>query len=172
MSDTRDQRIPGIAVILVMVSLVALAAWAIVANASGGPSYAVLGGNPPTATAPEDMAEVLTRRPDSGRVDDRHQLLEPINQEPAEQGLVPILKVGELDILAERMLGVLQRFDLAGQLLIDADQPGWEQAFEAKLGPFARRKRRALVDQRIAQHIAAALNYLRSDGVVWVPDET
>ena len=132
----------------------------------------VLWGNPTPTTAPEDVAEVAAGQTDRRRVDDRHQLVETINQEPVEQGLVPILKVGELDVLAERMLGVLERLDLARQLLFDVDQPGWEQTFEAQLSPFARRECRAFVDQRIAEHIAAALDHVRGDGVVGIPYET
>ena len=61
----------------------------------------VIGRDPDAARTPEDVAELLARETDRRRVDDRQELLEVLDEEPVEQGLVAVLECGQADIPLE-----------------------------------------------------------------------
>ena len=82
-------------------------------------SRRVLGGDPCAARAAPDLTPALARLADGWRVDDRQELLNVLNKEAIEEGLVAILQRGEADVALEWVLLPPNLDQLDGDLLLE-----------------------------------------------------
>ncbi len=104
---------------------------------------------------PEDVPELLARLPHRRRVDDRHHLLEVVEQDPVEQGLVAVLQAREDDVLAEVGVLAVEIVEHAQLLLpLRADARRQEPAQRQGVA-FGQRERRALVQMRVTDQVHA-----------------
>ena len=121
----------------------------------------VVGRDPQAAGAAEDVAELLARAAHRGRVDDGEELLEMVDEEPVEEGLVPVLQGGEADVALE---GVALARDVAvgaPRLLLERAHGVGQQALEPERAPLLARERGALVVHGVAQELGAPVGYLQ-----------
>ncbi len=93
------------------------------------------------------MAELLAREADRRRVDDRQELLEIVDEQPVEQGLVAVLERREADVALEVVGLAPDVLQLEGDLLVDRRHARRQQAVEAEGIPLAGGEGRALVEQ-------------------------
>ena len=124
----------------------------------------VVRGDPDAARPAVEVAELLACPAHGGRVDDRQQLFEVVQQDPVEQGLVPVLEGRQADVLLEVVLLVADMLKLQGNLLLDLHHSGRQQAAEAERVPFVVRERRVLVEDRVGQQCHAPQRDRRRTG--------
>ena len=111
----------------------------------------VVGRDPDAARTPEDVAELLAREADRRRVDDRQELLEVVDEEAVEQGLVAVVECGQTDIALEVIALAPDMLQFPGDLLVERRHARWQQAVEAKGVTLAGREGRALVEERLRE---------------------
>ncbi len=88
-----------------------------------------VGGRDPDAPRPaEDVAELLAGPPDGRGVDDRQELLEVLDEEPVEQGLVAVMEGGQADVLLQVVGLAPDVLELERDLLLDRRDVGRQQA--------------------------------------------
>src|SRR6516162_5501598 len=80
-----------------------------------------------------------------GRIDDRHQVLNVIEQDPIEQSLIPILKSNHEDISLQIVGLRAETFQSSSDLFFLRTDPGGKQAAKSQRVPFPVRKRNSLV---------------------------
>ena len=121
-----------------------------------GDRVAHVEGDEEAARAPVDVAELLARLGDDGRVDDRHHLLDVREEEAVEEDLVRVLQGAELDVPAERRR--LLEIGLVGadELVVDRLDLVREEAVEPELRALLRREGRALVPRGGLQELHPA----------------
>ncbi len=124
-------------------------------------------GNEEAARAPVDVAELLARLGDDGRVDDRQHLLDVGEEEAVEEDLVRVLERAQLDVPPEgRPLGEIGLVG-ADELVVDRLDLVRQEAVEAEFGALLRREGRALVpgggleERHSAQPVGAPVRGLR-----------
>ena len=66
-----------------------------------GDAADVVGRDPRPRGAPQDVAELLAGPADGRRVDDRHELLEVLEEHAVEERLVAVLQRGQADVALE-----------------------------------------------------------------------
>src|SRR5581483_5183259 len=120
----------------------------------------VVGGEPQAPRPPRDVAVRLTRLADDRRVDDRHELLEVLDQQAVEQGLVSVLKGGEPDVLLERLALSADLLELDLHLLLDRPDPPGKQTPKLEQVALHLGERRVLVQQRVLEELHAAVRDL------------
>jgi hypothetical protein len=79
-----------------------------------------------------DGAVLETRLADGRRVDQRHHLLDVIDDEPVEKHLVAVLEVGEVDVLLERIGLAADGREAALHLLFEREDPRRQQAAQSR----------------------------------------
>ncbi len=109
----------------------------------------MLRGDPGAPPPLEHVAESLSREPDSRRIDDRQQIVEVILQNPKIEMLVPVMQLGQGDILVERILDRTDTRVYATGLDVLVDRAARQQTLETQFTAFAQIECRALVEQRI-----------------------
>ena len=119
----------------------------------------VVGRDPDAARTPEDVAELLTRETDGRRVDDRQELLEIVDEEAVEQGLVAVVECGEADIPLEVIALAPDVLQFPGDLLVERRHSRWQQTVEAKGVALAGREGRALVEEWLCKKRVTATRH-------------
>ncbi len=119
-----------------------------------------VGRDPDAAHAANDVAEALARRADRRRVDDRHQLLEVLDEHAVEENLVAMQQRREPDVPLERRRGLVERVLDSPGLVVHRDLVRGQQAVQAQSFALLRRECRALVEQWIADQVDAGLRDL------------
>ena len=104
-----------------------------------GDLAAVVGAEEQSARAAVDMAVLLAGQADGGRVDDRGQALEVLDQQPVEEDLVAVQQRNQADVLFQRVALLEDVLQLHGHLLLDGEHRRRQQAFDPEL-PAARRR--------------------------------
>jgi hypothetical protein len=117
---------------------------------------ALLVGDEQPARPTKDVRELLTRLADHGGVDDRHQLVDVLVQQPVEQRLVAVVQGGEIDVPFERCVLALIALIDPIQLLGHGADLRRQQPVQTQRVAFVDRKRRAFVGERIRQQCGAA----------------
>ena len=102
-----------------------------------------------------DGAVFETRLTDGRGVDQRHRLLDVIEDEAVKQHLVAVLESGQVNVFLNVVRFAAERVERALQLLLDRKHPRRQQAAQAERVAFGLRKGRALVQQRIRQDLRA-----------------
>ena len=92
----------------------------------------VVGRDPDAARTPEDVAELLARETDGRRVDDRQELLEVLDEDPVEQGLVAVLERGQADVALEVVGLAPDVLELERDLLLDRRHTRRQQTVQAE----------------------------------------
>ncbi len=92
----------------------------------------VIGRDPDAARTPEDVAELLAGEADRRCVDDRQELLEVLDEEAVEQGLVAVLECGQADVALEVIGLAPDVLEFEGDLLVDRRHARRQQAVEAE----------------------------------------
>ena len=87
----------------------------------------IVGRDPGPAGPPDDVAELLARAPHRRRVDDRHEFLDVVGQQPVEQRRVAVLERGQPDVLLEGVVLDAQVLELEVDLLLDRQHPVGQQ---------------------------------------------
>ena len=116
----------------------------------------VIGGDPDAARTPEDVAELSTGEADRRGVDDREELLEVLDKESIEQGLVAVLECGESDKPLEVICLAPDVLQLEGDLLVDGRHTSRQQAVQAKGVALPWREGCALVEERLRDQVVPA----------------
>src|SRR6185436_2868562 len=134
---------------------------------------AVLGRDPEAACAPEDVAVLLAGVADRGRVDDRQELLDVVEQHPIEEVLVAVLERREADVLLERLALARDIVADAPLLLLHAARCVGQQAFEAERLALLARERASLGVERMVQKLRSATGHFQpraSTGIALPPE--
>ena len=97
---------------------------------------------------PVDVAELLTRLPHDGCVDDGHHLIDVFQQQPVEERLVLVLELAKINVLLQVGRLGTECLVAAGDLVLDGFDLWWQEPQHAQLAPLPERERRALVQQR------------------------
>ena len=84
-----------------------------------GDAVDVVGREPDASHVAHDVAEALARLSDGGRVDDRHQLGQMLDQHPVEEDLVAIQERREPDVALQVGALLVQVLELELHLLLD-----------------------------------------------------
>ncbi len=116
----------------------------------------VVRGDPDAARTPDDVAELLAGKADGRRVDDRQELLEVLDEEPVEQGLVAVLEGGQPDVPLEVVGLAPDVLELQGDLLVDRRHARRQQTVQAEGVALAGREGRALVEERMRHQLVPA----------------
>ncbi len=120
--------------------------------------------DPQAAWSTHDVAEGLTRSTDRGRVDDRHELLEVLEDDPIEQCLVAILQRRQADVALEVVALAADVLELEADLLLDLRRPRREQAAQTEDITFAVVEPRVLVQQGSLEKVGAPERYVLDAG--------
>src|SRR5580704_10314512 len=108
------------------------------------------------ARAPVLVAVSLDGLADRGCVDDGQQLAEVVGQYPVIEHLVAVVQRGQVDVLVEGA-GLLRALPVGTLgLLIQGQDPGWQQAGQSQRGTLGVGERGALVQPGIAEHAITA----------------
>ena len=103
------------------------------------------------------MAELLTSTADGGRVDDRHELLDVLDEQPIEERLVAVLERREPDVLLEVVLPLPpQMLELEGHLLVDRENPRRQEPAQTEPVAFVVVEGEILVEDRVREEVYAA----------------
>ncbi len=108
------------------------------------------------ARTPEDGAVLEAGLAHRRRVDQRDHLLDVVHDEAVEQDLVPVLEVGQVDVLLERVRLAPYRGQTPGRLLLEREHPRRQQAAQSERVALAFGEGGALVEQGIGQERGAA----------------
>ena len=101
-------------------------------------------------------AELLTACADGGRVYDRQQLFQILDQQRVEQSLVGVLQLPKDGVALEIGLVAAQRLQAARYLLVQRRDIGREQAVKVELLALGLGERCTLVELRIGQQLVSA----------------
>ena len=93
----------------------------------------------------------LAREADRRCVDDREELLEIVDEEAVEQGLVAVVECGEADITLEVITLASDVLQVPGDLLLERRHSRWQQAVEAKGITLGGGEGRALVEEWLCE---------------------
>ena len=104
----------------------------------------------------EDRSELPARLPDGRGVDHRHHGLEVPHQGAIEEGLVPVLQAGQVDVLIQRAALAVKIVENPLLLLRRREHPGRQQSPEAECVTLRFGKGGALVAAGIVQQIFRA----------------
>ena len=118
---------------------------------------ALLVGDVEPAAAAVDVRELLAGLAHHRRVDDRHHLVDVLEDEPVEEGLVPVVERGQVDELLEVAALGLEALVGALHLLLDRAHRRGHEAVEVQLVPLPLGEGRALVRERVEQQRPALL---------------
>ena len=105
-----------------------------VAEEIGNP-FEVVGGDPDSARPAEDVAVLLAGAADGRRVDDGHQFGDVLDEQAIEEGFVAVVKGGEPDELLQIITLDPDVLQLQGDLLLDGELSGRQQALELERPP-------------------------------------
>ena len=97
-----------------------------------GDAAGIVGRDPEAARTAHDVAELLARPTHGGRVDDGHELLDVLHEEPVEERLVAVLQGRQADVLLELVGLAPHVLELQGHLLLDGAHARWEQPAQAE----------------------------------------
>ena len=111
----------------------------------------VVGGDPDAARATVQVAELLARTADGGRVDDGQQLLQVVEEDAVEQRLVAVLEGREADVPLEVVGLVADVLQLEADLLVDVDDARREEPAEAEGVALILGERGVLVEDGIGE---------------------
>ncbi len=116
----------------------------------------VVGRDPDAPGPAEDVAVLPAGAPHRRGVDDRGELLEVVDEEAVEEGLVPVLQRGETDVLLEVVSLAAEVLELQGYLFLDGgDAPG-QQAPKAEGGTLVLGEGGVLVDRGAVEQLTAS----------------
>jgi len=104
----------------------------------------------------ENVTELLAGLPDRRRVDDRQHLRRVLDQHAIEQGFVEVLQRRQPDVLLQGRPLRPQVFQFELHLLLDRQHAPGQQPAEAESFALFGREGPPLVQQRVAQQLAAA----------------
>src|SRR6516225_10807014 len=93
----------------------------------------------------KNVPVLLARASYGGRIDDRHQVLNVIDQDPVEQSLIPILKSYHEDISLQIVRLRTETFQSSSDLFLLGTDPGRKQSAKRQCVPFLFRERDSLV---------------------------
>ena len=119
------------------------------------------------------MAELLAGAADRWRVDDRHELLEVLRQQPVEERLVAILERGKADVVLQLVALAADVLELERDLLLDGRDARRQEPAQAERVALGLGEGGVLVEQPVADQRAAARCTItwprgaRSSGVAW-----
>ena len=102
-----------------------------------------------------DLAEALAALAHGGRIDQRQHLLDIVDQELVEQGLVGILEIAQEGVFLEGRLIAAQRRQAAGRLLLQASDMRRQQAMEIEGVALLLGEGRPLVQHGLVEEIEA-----------------
>src|SRR5262249_5975091 len=97
------------------------------------------------ARTPKNVSILLAGSSYGGCIDDRHQVLNVIDQDPVEQSLIPILKSNHEDISLQIVRLRTETFQSPGNLFLLGTDPGGKQSAKRQCIPFLLRERDSLV---------------------------
>ena len=111
----------------------------------------VIGGDPQPLRAPQHVAEGPARVAHRGRVDDRRQLLEMIDEHAVKEGLVAIVERGQADVALQVVPLASEVLELERHLLGDGQRSPGEQPAQAVVGSLLLGEGGVLVELRVGQ---------------------
>ena len=117
---------------------------------------AIARGDEYATSSPKHLAPVLACLSDRGGVDDRHDVLEMLDDEPIEERLVAILETVEIDVLLNIRFLLIELITNSNQLLLDRRYVVRQQPVKAQRVALLTSERRALVEKRGLQQLLTA----------------
>jgi len=120
-----------------------------------GNAVDVVGGDPQSLGAPQQMAVGPARVAHRGRVDDRRQLLEMVDEHAVIERLVAIVERGQADVALQVVLLAAEVLEFQGYLLADGQRPPGEQPAQAVIGSLLLAEGGVLVELRVGQQLLA-----------------
>ena len=99
---------------------------------------------------------MLARKANRRCVDDRQELLEVVDEEAVEQGLVGVVERGQADMALEVIGLAPDMLQFPGDLLVERRHSRWQQTEEAKGIPLAGCEGRAFVEEWLREKRATA----------------
>jgi hypothetical protein len=102
------------------------------------------------------MAVLPDRLPDRGRVDDRHELGQVLDQQPVEERLVAVVQFTQVHVLGQNAGLFGQLAAHPQQLLVDGLHPLRQQTHQAQFLALGVGECRLLVEPRVGQQCLAA----------------
>ena len=124
----------------------------------------VVRGDPdPTRPAPQ-VAELLAGAPDRGRVDDRQQLLEVLQEHAVEERLVAVLEGGQPDVALEVVRLPAHVLELEAHLLLDVHHAGRQEAAQGEVLALLVAEGGVLVEDRVGEQREATEDHRGGSG--------
>ncbi len=103
------------------------------------------------------MAELLAGTTDRRRVDDRHELLDVLDEQPIEERFVAVLERREPDVLLEVVFALAtQMLEFEGHLLVDRENPRRQEPAQTEPVALVVVEGEILVQNRIREDVNAA----------------
>ena len=113
-------------------------------------------GNEQSARPPVDVAELLTRQRDHGRVDHRRHFRNVVEKKPVKEDLVGVLQGAQVDVPLQVVVFSLVSLISAHDLLVQRLDLRRQKPVQAKLGALRVAERRTFVQQRAIEEIHPA----------------
>ncbi len=113
----------------------------------------VVGCEPQAARPTQDVAVFLAGTPHHRRVDDRHELLEVLDQHPIEEGLVSVLERRQTDELLEVINLAPDLLHLERALLLDRHHARGQEPMQSKQVALTFGERGILVQERVLEQL-------------------
>jgi len=106
-----------------------------------------------------DPTELLGGLPHRWCVDDGEGVGQVLPDEPVEQHLVAVLQGAQVDVLFQRVVEPVELVASSGELVLDRLDSRRQMTLDSEDPPLLERERRALVAQRIVQHVLTLVQW-------------